>query len=236
MALAQPQPLPYHNTLGMDTLSLSTAKVRVSRREEYQRKIVEKIKRHFDRRRKQWESNLQKQADVFSASSQSLAADQEPETEQRQDSLSTVAVAEAEEQEPRLAAGSRTSSISESRVSSDVIVSIESTDPAHLRVVHSHCDRHSKDTSNSRWHLEIDINSFLPDGEVLISTEGRTLTATGHLAKRKSRGSSNYSLAVKTQVTLNGEIDCRSMHVTTSTNGIMTIQVTVTHETRPRSH
>ena len=221
MALAQQPPRPHSYSYCMT--DAASTKPKLSRRaglEEYQWRVVEKIKRHLDKRRRQWETSLQKQAEVFSTSSSQSLSRQEEEL-----------VTDTHSTDSRSGAATSASDISSTAANDDADgvsqASSQSLDTeAELRVLRAHCDKQKGNVS--RWKFELDISDFLPDGEVLISTGDRTLTATGHPAKRKSRSSNRA--AVKMQMELDGEVDNRTMLVTTSSNGIMTIRVTVKQE------
>ena len=167
--------------------------------EDYQRRIVEKIKRHFERHQYQWESNLQKQADVFNSS---------PKVSDTCHHHGDIGLAEVTS--PRLRQ----------------CVEDKKQKTNDLRVVSSQC--HRQGPSSSKWRFEVDITDFLPNGEVLVSIEGETLTATAHWTTHcRSRGAD--TAMIKRQLVVEGYPDSGSLQVTTSQTGTMVIEVLVRH-------
>ena len=184
---------------------------------DYQRRLVERIKRGLDSSRRQWESRLQHKVDAYNAEVSPCCS---PAVRRKND----VSQHEANQQ--------ITLSTNSLEVMSPEIVVHEP------RVTILQCDRDTLAGDTCQWTIQVDVSDFLPHGEVVVSRGEDSVVICGQITTPcrrvpgRSRSSTPVEVKVTERVPLKANVSTYDLTATTSREGIMHIHVTGTaHQT-----
>ena len=178
--------------------------------EDYQRIIVDRIKGHFDKRRKQWDLDLKRRVQCLSRSSSMAYL---PRNIQNIDSWNGI---------PK--ACERIPLQSESKDESGGKVDLSGNKPcrsASVRVVSS-CLVHKDMDSYNTLQMEIDISEYLPEGEVRF-----TATTDGLLVCAKYVQKGRETLEKVKVIPVDGLVETERLKFRPSSKGTMVLELCV---------
>lgn len=187
--------------------------------EDYQRRLVDKIKRHFERRRKQWENNIENQVQHISKEELPPSSSQVPisgDLEERVyiniDSASETRL-HPERETSRVVPSLLTTGHSSDKCEQITLISTETTD--------------FPDEAKRKYSFMVDIKSFLPFGSVTVCQEetGLMLIGESNCSGCRSRGRRGLARTHEKYIEIGGVLENDSMRVHTTREGIMNIDV-----------
>lgn len=196
-------------TLGSQTPSMCL--------DDYQRRLVDKIKRGLDSSKRQWENRLQQKVDLYN---KKVSPNCSPKASRKDYE------AEATNTPMSLDYCGQHGEIN----TADVVVSCKRHDcEPRLRILK--CDCESQLGGKSRWSITVDINEFLPGGEVVVSRDMDSLVISGQNTTSSHRHRSSRSslspreVKVTERVSFKDSVEIGDLTATTSRDGVMTISL-----------
>ena len=186
--------------------------------EEYQRRVVEKIKRHLERRRRQWENNIDNQVQNMkgevSVDAIPLSPDQSSVNENISE-LPTICLQTVQSSPtPPVSPLSRGLICDLDDQPTIKVVSMETTDFV--------------EESRIKYTVWVDIRSFLPNGSVTVRPEVNRITLISEAnvnARTKCRKDFSETQEDRIDLKLEGIIELDTMRVHTTREGFMRIDI-----------
>ena len=200
--------------------------------EEYQRRLVDKIKRHFERRRRQWEKNFENQT----KSSRTVEEEEEDEVTLNNENLD-ITVLDRSDMAKEDVVSQRTSPLPapvQFHPAHRVQTGLTCTPPTERKPETKEIEILSiertdfPDEGKTKHTILVNIQSFLPFGSVTVRLEEQGLILIGeddsecHCRSRVRRGPSK---SCEKLIELDGTIESDSMLVHTTREGVMRIEV-----------